>query len=111
MRQRPRAGGWAAARFRQPAHVRSDRVGRAFNIACGQIEIGNAAIARTGFMQAGTAQADGKLSAEARIAVEQVGTAVCYMAGFADRCQQRVHDADAIGHAAVRARLKWASRR
>lgn len=56
--------------------------GRAFNIACGQIDIGNAAIPRTDYMATGTAQADGSVSAEARVAVEQVGAAVVHMAGL-----------------------------
>ena len=56
--------------------------GRAFNIACGQIDIGNAATDMTLHMTTGTRQADGQLAVEPRISVDQVGAAVVYMAGL-----------------------------
>jgi NAD(P)-dependent dehydrogenase (short-subunit alcohol dehydrogenase family) len=56
--------------------------GRAFNIACGQIDIGNAAVERTTYMQSGTAQADGTVAAEAQLDVAEVGRAVAYMAAL-----------------------------
>ncbi len=56
--------------------------GRAFGIACGQIDIGNAVTGMTTHMQTGTRQADGKLAVEPRISVEQVGSAVTYMANL-----------------------------
>jgi len=54
--------------------------GRAFNIACGQIDIGNAASAMTEEISSGIPQADGSLKAEPTMPVEQIGEAVVNMA-------------------------------
>ncbi len=54
--------------------------GRAFSIACGQIDIGNAASDMTAKMVAGVPQADGRLAAEPRIDVAHVARAVVQMA-------------------------------
>jgi NAD(P)-dependent dehydrogenase (short-subunit alcohol dehydrogenase family) len=54
--------------------------GRAFDIACGQIDIGNAASDMTANMTAGVPQADGTLAPEPRIDVDQVARAVVQMA-------------------------------
>jgi NAD(P)-dependent dehydrogenase (short-subunit alcohol dehydrogenase family) len=54
--------------------------GRAFDIACGQIDIGNAASDMTAAMAAGVPQADGRLAAEPRIDVGHVARAVVRMA-------------------------------
>jgi NAD(P)-dependent dehydrogenase (short-subunit alcohol dehydrogenase family) len=56
--------------------------GRAFNIACGQIDVGNAATDMTERMSAGVPQADGSLKGEPTIAVEHVARAVVYMASL-----------------------------
>jgi NAD(P)-dependent dehydrogenase (short-subunit alcohol dehydrogenase family) len=56
--------------------------GRAFNIACGQIDVGNAATDMTEPMSAGVPQADGSLKAEPTMAVEHVARAVVYMASL-----------------------------
>lgn len=56
--------------------------GRAFDIACGQIDIGNAATDMTEKMARGVPQADGRLAVEPRMAVEDVARAVVYMAGL-----------------------------
>jgi NAD(P)-dependent dehydrogenase (short-subunit alcohol dehydrogenase family) len=56
--------------------------GRAFNIACGQIDIGNAATEMTRGMAAGAPQADGSLRPEPTIDVSAVADAVAYMAGL-----------------------------
>jgi NAD(P)-dependent dehydrogenase (short-subunit alcohol dehydrogenase family) len=53
---------------------------RAFNIACGQIDIGNAKSAMTKTMEEGILQADGSLKIEPTIDVSEVGRAVVYMA-------------------------------
>lgn len=53
--------------------------GRAFGIACGQIDIGNAASAMGSRMAAGVAQADGRIAAEPVIDVSHVGDAIVYM--------------------------------
>lgn len=56
--------------------------GRAFNIAGGQIDIGNAAVERTAHLGQGAPQAGGGTLAEPMIPVEQVAAAVAYMAGL-----------------------------
>ena len=56
--------------------------GRAFDIACGQIDIGNAATDMTAGMATGVAQAHGGLAPEPRMDVRQVADAVLYMAGL-----------------------------
>jgi NAD(P)-dependent dehydrogenase (short-subunit alcohol dehydrogenase family) len=56
--------------------------GREHDIAVGQIDIGNAATAMTGFIQAGALQADGSLAAEPTIDPRDVARAVAYMASL-----------------------------
>jgi NAD(P)-dependent dehydrogenase (short-subunit alcohol dehydrogenase family) len=56
--------------------------GRAHDIACGQIDIGNAATEMTERMTAGVLQADGSARPEPRMDVTQVANAVLYMAGL-----------------------------
>jgi NAD(P)-dependent dehydrogenase (short-subunit alcohol dehydrogenase family) len=56
--------------------------GRKFDIACGQIDIGNAATEMTARMKNGVAQANGTIAVEPTMAVEHVARAVVYMAGL-----------------------------
>lgn len=56
--------------------------GRAFDIAVGQIDIGNAGTEMVEAMKSGIAQADGSIKAEATIDVGHVGSAVAYMASL-----------------------------
>ena len=56
--------------------------GRRYDIACGQIDIGNAATEMTARMSAGVPQANGELAAEPTMDVEHVARAVVYMAGL-----------------------------
>ena len=56
--------------------------GRNFNIACGQIDIGNAATGMTGRMSDGVPQANGSLAVEPRMDVRHVAEAVLYMANL-----------------------------
>jgi NAD(P)-dependent dehydrogenase (short-subunit alcohol dehydrogenase family) len=56
--------------------------GRAHDIACGQIDIGNAATDFTAPMANGVAQPNGQVRPEARMDVEHVARAVVYMAGL-----------------------------
>ena len=56
--------------------------GRPYGIACGQIDIGNAATEMTDRMAEGIIQADGKKAVEPRMASENVANAVVYMAGL-----------------------------
>jgi NAD(P)-dependent dehydrogenase (short-subunit alcohol dehydrogenase family) len=54
--------------------------GRPFNIACGQIDIGNAVTEMTERMAAGIMQADQSIKVEPRMDVDHVGEAVLHMA-------------------------------
>ncbi len=54
--------------------------GRAYGIACGQIDIGNAATALTEPMKEGVLQPDGSLRPEPRMEVRHVAEAVVFMA-------------------------------
>jgi hypothetical protein len=56
--------------------------GRAYDIACGQIDIGNAATEMTSRMVEGVLQPDGRKIPEPRMDVEAVANAVVYMAGL-----------------------------
>ncbi len=56
--------------------------GRAYDIACGQIDIGNAATEMTDRMAEGVLQPDGRVMPEPRMDVEAVGNAVAYMASL-----------------------------
>ena len=56
--------------------------GRPFDIACGQIDIGNAATEMTARMTQGVAQANGAMAVEARMDVRHVAEAVLYMANL-----------------------------
>src|SRR5919197_858144 len=54
--------------------------GRRYDIACGQIDIGNAATEMTAAMERGVPQADGSVAPEPVMDVRQVADAVVYMA-------------------------------
>jgi NAD(P)-dependent dehydrogenase (short-subunit alcohol dehydrogenase family) len=56
--------------------------GRAFDIACGQIDIGNAATDMTAQMSQGMPQADGSLAPEPTFDAQHVAAAVLYMASL-----------------------------
>ena len=56
--------------------------GRRHGIACGQIDIGNAATDMTRQIEAGALQADGSLMAEPTMSATDVADAVLYMAGL-----------------------------
>ncbi|QRM31261.1 SDR family oxidoreductase [Microvirga sp. VF16] len=56
--------------------------GRAYDIACGQIDIGNAATDMTARMTDGVLQPNGTLAPEPRIDPKHVADAVVYMAGL-----------------------------
>ena len=55
---------------------------RSFDIACGQIDIGNAATEMTARMTNGVPQADGSMMVEPRMEVRHVAEAVLYMANL-----------------------------
>jgi NAD(P)-dependent dehydrogenase (short-subunit alcohol dehydrogenase family) len=56
--------------------------GRPFDIACGQIDIGNAATEMTERMARGIIQANGQVMVEPRMDVEDVARAIVFMAGL-----------------------------
>ncbi len=56
--------------------------GRKYDIACGQIDIGNAATEMTSKMTGGVPQANGTVAVEPRMDVENVARAVVYMASL-----------------------------
>ena len=56
--------------------------GRAHDIACGQIDIGNAVTEMAARMATGVKQADGRIAAEAMLDVERVADAVVHMAAL-----------------------------
>src|SRR4051812_43211882 len=56
--------------------------GRRYNIACGQIDIGNAATDMTAAFAIGVVQANGQTATEPRLDVAHVVEAVIYMAGL-----------------------------
>jgi NAD(P)-dependent dehydrogenase (short-subunit alcohol dehydrogenase family) len=56
--------------------------GRAFDIACSQIDIGNAATEMTAAMAKGVPQANGTMAVEPTMDVRHVADAVLYMAGL-----------------------------
>jgi len=56
--------------------------GRAYDIACGQLDIGNAATERNTDTSVGRLQATGRTEAEARIDVRHVANGVRYMASL-----------------------------
>jgi NAD(P)-dependent dehydrogenase (short-subunit alcohol dehydrogenase family) len=56
--------------------------GRAYNIACGQIDIGNAASAMTAHMSQGALQADGNWHEEPTMDVRHVADAIVHMASL-----------------------------
>jgi len=56
--------------------------GRAYDIACGQIDIGNAISPLTERMAEGVMQPDGSIRPEPRMPAEEVGRAVSYMASL-----------------------------
>jgi NAD(P)-dependent dehydrogenase (short-subunit alcohol dehydrogenase family) len=56
--------------------------GRRYDIACGQIDIGNAGTEMTARMKAGVPQADGSVAVEPTMDVGHVARAVLYMAGL-----------------------------
>jgi NADP-dependent 3-hydroxy acid dehydrogenase YdfG len=56
--------------------------GRKYNIACGQIDIGNAATEMTERMKDGIIQADGSIAVEPRMDVNDVASAIVYMASL-----------------------------
>jgi NAD(P)-dependent dehydrogenase (short-subunit alcohol dehydrogenase family) len=80
---RPRSIAYTATKHAITGLTKSTALdGRAYDIACGQIDIGNAATDMTAAAAEGVLQADGSVRAEARMRVEDVARAVVYMAAL-----------------------------
>jgi NAD(P)-dependent dehydrogenase (short-subunit alcohol dehydrogenase family) len=77
---RPRSSPYTSTKHAITGLTKSTALdGRDFDIACGQVDIGNAASAMTERMKEGVPQADGSMRAEPVMAAENVANAVVYM--------------------------------
>jgi NAD(P)-dependent dehydrogenase (short-subunit alcohol dehydrogenase family) len=80
---RPRATPYNATKHAITGLTKSIALeGRGFHIACGQIDIGNAATEMTQRMSGGVLQANGTVAAEPRMDVQHVAQGVVYMASL-----------------------------
>ena len=80
---RPQSVGYTATKHAITGLTKSLSLdGRPFDIACGQIDIGNAASEMTTGFGAGALQANGTRMAEPRMEISDVADAVAYMAGL-----------------------------
>jgi NAD(P)-dependent dehydrogenase (short-subunit alcohol dehydrogenase family) len=80
---RPHSAPYTAAKHAVTGLTKSTALdGRRYGIACGQIDVGNAATDMTARMAAGVPQADGSVAPEPTIDADHVARAVVYMAGL-----------------------------
>ena len=80
---RPHSAPYTATKHAITGLTRSTSLdGRRFNIACGQIDIGNAATDMTARFATGTMQASGELQIEPRVDLTHIVDAVLFMAGL-----------------------------
>ncbi len=80
---RPHSAPYTAAKHAITGLTRSTSLdGRRYDIACGQIDIGNAATPMTERMKQGVPQADGSVAVEPTMDARHVGRAVAYMASL-----------------------------
>jgi NAD(P)-dependent dehydrogenase (short-subunit alcohol dehydrogenase family) len=80
---RPNSVAYTAAKHAITGLTRSTSLdGRKYDIACGQIDVGNAATPMTERMKDGVAQADGSVRVEPRMDVRHVADAIVYMASL-----------------------------
>ena len=80
---RPHAIGYTATKHAMTGLTKAIALdGRPLGIACGQIDVGNAATEMTTAMERGVLQADGSTAAEATMDAAHVADAVLYMAGL-----------------------------
>lgn len=80
---RPNSAPYTATKHAITGLTRSTSLdGRKYNIACGQIDIGNALTPMAARMPKGVAQANGTIAIEPTMDVENVAKSVVYMAGL-----------------------------
>ena len=80
---RPNSAPYAASKHAITGLTKSTALdGRKYDIACGQIDIGNAQTEMTAKMQKGVLQATGETAVEPTMDVEHVARAVLYMASL-----------------------------
>jgi NAD(P)-dependent dehydrogenase (short-subunit alcohol dehydrogenase family) len=80
---RPRAVAYTASKHAITGLTKSISLeGRPFRIACGQIDVGNAATEMTAGMSSGVLQPDGSIAVEPTIDSAHVADAVLYMANL-----------------------------
>ena len=80
---RPNSAPYTATKHAMTGLTRSASLdGRKYNIACGQIDIGNAETEMTGVIKSGILQPNGDIVGEPTMDVENVANAVVYMAGL-----------------------------
>jgi NAD(P)-dependent dehydrogenase (short-subunit alcohol dehydrogenase family) len=80
---RPRSVAYTATKHAITGLTKSTALdGRPYDIACGQIDIGNAATDLTSAIAEGVSQADGSVRAEPRMRIQDVARAVVYMASL-----------------------------
>ncbi|PZC49713.1 MAG: NAD(P)-dependent dehydrogenase, short-chain alcohol dehydrogenase family [Chloroflexi bacterium] len=82
-RPRPNSAPYTATKHAMTGLTKSTSLdGRKYDIACGQIDIGNAATKMTAVMSKGIAQANGTMATEPTMDVDAVAQAIVYMAGL-----------------------------
>jgi NAD(P)-dependent dehydrogenase (short-subunit alcohol dehydrogenase family) len=80
---RPRSAAYTSTKHAVTGLTKSTALdGRAYDIACGQIDIGNALTELAARMAQGVPQADGSIKPEPLMDVEHVGNAVAHMASL-----------------------------
>ena len=80
---RPNSAPYTATKHAMTGLTKSTALdGRKYDIACGQIDIGNAETEMTARMKQGVPQANGTIAAEPTMDVANVSRAVVYMAGL-----------------------------
>jgi NAD(P)-dependent dehydrogenase (short-subunit alcohol dehydrogenase family) len=80
---RPRSAAYTSTKHAITGLTKSTALdGREYDIACGQVDIGNAATPMTERMTNGVLQPDGKMLPEPRMDADHVGNAVAYMASL-----------------------------
>jgi NAD(P)-dependent dehydrogenase (short-subunit alcohol dehydrogenase family) len=80
---RPRSAAYTSTKHAVTGLTKSTALdGREYDIACSQVDIGNAATPMTDRMVSGVLQPDGSTKAEPRMDAEHVGSAVAYMASL-----------------------------